>query len=286
MARRAPLIPWKVAGRVTDTQQSADHVVRTTGWVFNNETGEDLTLDTFVASGAVEVARYLYEFGLSDGEAADRKRSLVEIGAGIGRMTCEFTRRFGTVYACDLDAGFLERCREAVGRYGRVDRLRTVEVADGRTLALPDGIADVVFSYITLQHCARSDALSLIREAVRVSRPGGMIALNFRSRSVVDAAVMPLATFVRGVLGVPVLGDRLSRHRLPTRVAWQVNRLDPHHVLAPIADDVVDVTIWRNPARTAPMFGVDGAAFEFYDVVNPNHWWLVARRAAPAAATG
>ena len=36
--RRAQLIPWRVAGRVTDRQTSADEVVQATGWVFNNET--------------------------------------------------------------------------------------------------------------------------------------------------------------------------------------------------------------------------------------------------------
>ena len=285
MRRRAPLIPWKVAGRATDGQQNADQVVRTTGWVFNKETGEDLTLDAFVASGTLEVDRYIDVFGLSRG-AEDRRRALVEIGAGIGRMTCEFTRRFGTVYACYLDAGFLERCREAVARHGRVDRLRTIEVADGRTLAIGDGAADVVFSYITLQHCDRRDALSLVGEAVRVTRPGGTIALNFRSRSVVDAALLPLATLVRGVFGLPVLGDRLSRHRLPTRLAWQVNRLDPHHVLGPVGAQLVDVAVWRNPSRSSPVFGVGRAHLEYYDMVNPNHWWLVAKRAGAGAGAG
>ena len=52
-------------------------------------------------------------------------------------MTCAFTREFAVVYACDLDAGFLERCRETVARFGKVDRLRTIDVADGRTLDVP-----------------------------------------------------------------------------------------------------------------------------------------------------
>ncbi len=31
------------AGRVTERQSSADDVVKATGWVFNNETGDELT---------------------------------------------------------------------------------------------------------------------------------------------------------------------------------------------------------------------------------------------------
>ena len=78
---------------------------------------------------------------------------------------------------CDLDAGFLERTHETVGRFGKVDRLRTIHVADGQTLDLPDDSADVAFSYITLQHCDADDALDLTvrgradHEAGRQDRP-------------------------------------------------------------------------------------------------------------------
>ena len=173
-------------------------------------------------------------------------------------MTCAFTRRFGTVYACDLDAGFLERCREAVARFGKVDRLRTIEVADGRTLAVPDDAADVVFSYITLQHCERDDALALVDEALRVVRPGRA-----------DRPQLPLLVGRRpgraagrrrrsaGCSALPGVGSWLSHRRMPTRLAWQANRLDPHQVVGPIADRITDVVIWRNPARDAPLWGVE-----------------------------
>ena len=269
-----------MTGRLTDEQQTADDVVQATGWVFNRDTEATLTLADFVASGDVEVPQYLETFGLSDGH--DTGRSIVEIGSGIGRMTCAFTRRFGAVYACDLDAGFLERCREAVARFGRLDRLRTVPVPDGRTLDLPDNAADVVFSYITLQHCSRRDAASLIAEALRVVRPGGVVALNFRARSIGDTVLLPVAGATRGLLNVPGVGAWMSRRRLPLRLAWQANRMDPHHALEPIGDAVEHVSIWRNPGRTAPIWGVGAAELRYYDVVNPSHWWLVATKSPPS----
>jgi SAM-dependent methyltransferase len=275
MRRRPQLIPWKVAGRVTEERASADEVVQTTGWVFNNETGDTLTLAEFVATGDNEVPVYLDHFELLDGDG--ETRSLVEIGCGIGRMTCAFTRRFGTVYACDLDAGFLERCREAVARFGKVDRLRTVEVADGRNLRIYTDTADVAFSYITLQHCERDDAAALVDEAIRVVRPGGQIALNFRSWSGTDPFVLPMGAVMRGLFRVPGIGPWLSRKRLPTRLAWQANRLDPHQVLRPIQDRLTGVVIWRNPARNAPLWGVADAGAEYFEGINRNHWWLVAR---------
>lgn len=264
-----------MAGRVTDQQASADQVVRTTGWVFNNETGTSLTLADFVRTGDVEAATYLDGFGLSSDH--DASRTLVEIGSGIGRMTCAFTRRFGTVYACDLDAGFLERCREAVARFGLVDRLRTVQVPDGHTLGISDDVAEVVFSYITLQHCDRHDALALIEESLRVARPGGMIALNFRSRSWADVFLLPLGSIVRAGFSVPGFGAWLSRRRLATRLAWQANRLDPHRVLEPLAGRVGDIAIWRNQTKTAPIWGIGDADLKYLSAVGPNHWWVTAR---------
>lgn len=276
MARRSQFLPWRVAGQLTDRQQSADDVVQATGWVFNSESGDTQTLAEFVASGDAEVGMYLDTFMLTGENSASH--ALVEIGAGIGRMTCAFTRRFGVVYACDLDSGFLERCREAVARFGRVDRLRTIHVADGRTLDVADGVADLTFSYITLQHCSRSDALALVGEALRVLRPGGMVALNFRQRVWADVVLLPVGKIVRALFTVPGLGPWLSKHRVVTRMAWQVNRLDPHHVLGPIRDEVGDVVIWRNPRRAAPIWGAAGAQLRYFDSINPAHWWLVARR--------
>jgi ubiquinone/menaquinone biosynthesis C-methylase UbiE len=271
MPRRAQLIPWKTAGRVTEQYASGDEVVRETGWVFNNATGSTLTLAEFVASGDDEVPTYLWLFGL-EGEHPERA-TLVEIGSGIGRMTCAFTRAFGTVVAADLDAGFLERCRETVARFGQIDRLRTLEVADGRTLELRDDVADAAFSYITLQHCSDEDALGLISEAVRVVRPGGRVALNLRSRSSTDVVTRPLGAVVRVLFQVPRLGDWLSRRRTATRLAWQANRVPPQAVLAEVGDRLDDVAIWRHPTGDA---AAPGARIETFDGFNRHHWWLVA----------
>ncbi|NBR99821.1 MAG: hypothetical protein EBT42_05535 [Actinobacteria bacterium] len=136
--KRAHHLPWRRAGNLADNNLSADDVVRETGWVFNNETGNDLTLKEFVDTGDKEVQRYirLLELGNINFESS----TLLEIGSGIGRMTSAFTNRCEKVIAADVDSAFLERCRQTVARFGRIDRLNTLHVVNGRTLTSPCNI--------------------------------------------------------------------------------------------------------------------------------------------------
>ncbi len=271
MRRRSQLIPWQVAGRVSERHLSGDDVVRETGWVFNNEIGDDLTLAEFVATGDDEVPAYLEAFGLR--EDANAERTMIEIGSGIGRMTVAFTREFGSVIAADLDIGFLERCRETVARFGRVERLRTLEVADGRTLELADNTCDLAFSYITLQHCVERDALSLVNEAVRVTAPGGQVALNFRGPGQADPLLLPLGTVTRALFRVPRVGEWLSQRRSIARLAWQANRLAPTEVLRMLEPRITDVAVWVNPKGT---ISGGSSVVRHFDGINTNHWWLIA----------
>ena len=269
---RRNYVPWRAAGTTTELKRSADEVVRDTGWVFNNRTGRDLSLAEFVETGSHETLAYLTAFGLDDGSLASE--TLVEIGAGIGRMTASFTRHFGRVVACDLDGAFLERCRETVAQFGRPERLQTSRVADGRTIAVPDGTADLAFSYITLQHCHRDDALALTAEAVRVTHAGGHVALNYRTWTGSDVVLWPAGHVVRALWRVPRFGSAIARHRSIARVGWQANRLSPTDVMAVVGDRLADVQIVRSPKRRS--FAIAGTADTAFEGVHRSHWWLVA----------
>jgi SAM-dependent methyltransferase len=131
------------------------------------------------------------------------------------------------VVACDLDGAFLERCRETVAQFGRPERLQTCHVDDGRTLLVADGAADLAFSYITLQHCHPDDAMALTREAVRITRPGGHVALNYRTWTGSDAVLWPIGKLVRASFRIPGIGPSLARQRVTARLGWQANRLAP-----------------------------------------------------------
>ncbi len=274
---RAHHLPWNSAGNLADNDLTADDMVRETGWVFNNETGDELTLKTFVETGDKEVQRYIRLLQLESFRFEDS--TLLEIGSGIGRMTSNFTNRCNAVVAADVDSAFLERCRQTVARFGRIDRLSTLHVADGKTLGRHDDSVDMTFSYITLQHCQPQDALSLVSEAIRVTRSGGLVVLNFRTWVRSDIALVPLGIAVRRLWKMPVLGRRLARWRWSTRLGWQANRLKPDTVLENFKSQLSDLKIFHSVKRKMSVADALNKTLKTVPTnrINPSHWWLVAQ---------
>jgi SAM-dependent methyltransferase len=275
--KRAHHLPWRRAGNLADNNLSADDVVRETGWVFNNETGNDLTLKEFVDTGDKEVRLYIRLLEL--GDIKIESSTLLEIGSGIGRMTSAFTNRCEKVIAADVDSAFLERCRQTVARFGRIDRLTTLHVANGRTLALNDNTVDLAFSYITLQHCQPHDALELVNQAIRVTRSGGTVVLNFRTWVLSDVLLVPLGIAMRSLWKVSIVGPRLARWRWSTRFGWQANRLKPDTVLAKVAPQLSNIKIFHSKKRTLKVMTTDKNQVKVIPTnrINPSHWWLVAQ---------
>ena len=274
---RAHHLPWSSAGDLADNDLTADDVVRETGWVFNNQTGDELTLEAFVETGDKEVRRYIRLLQLESFRFEDS--TLLEIGSGIGRMTSSFTNRCNAVIAADVDSAFLERCRQTVARFGRIDRLSTLHVANGKTLGLGNDSVDLTFSYITLQHCQPQDAINLVGEAIRVTRSGGLVVLNFRTWVRSDIALVPLGIAVRRLWKLPVLGRRLARWRWSTRLGWQANRLKPETVLQNFESQLSNVKIFHSVKRKMSVAEARNESVKTMPTkrINPSHWWLVAQ---------
>jgi hypothetical protein len=108
---------------------------------------------------------------------------------------------------------------------------------------------------------------------VRVTKPGGKIALNFRARSSIDRVLLPLGSFVRWLFGIPGFGPWLSRRRTAARVGWQANRLHPDEVIGPLLPVLTDVQIWLHPKSRTRGRGAESKTFEG---INPHHYWVVA----------
>ena len=275
--KRAHHLPWRRAGHLADNNLSADDVVRETGWVFNNETGDDLTLKEFVDTGDKEVQRYIRLLELQNIQF--ESSTLLEIGSGIGRMTSAFTNRCQKVIAADVDSAFLERCRQTVAQFGRIDRLNTLHVVNGRTLVLGDDTVDATFSYITLQHCQPQDAIELVNEAIRVTRSGGTIVLNFRTWVLSDVVLVPLGVAMRALWKVSIIGPRLARWRWSTRIGWQANRLNPNIVLAKVAPALCEIKVFHSVKRKLKVSTNSQKPIKTIPTnrINPSHWWLVAQ---------
>ena len=275
--KRAHHLPWRRAGHLADNNLSADDVVRETGWVFNNETGDDLTLKEFVDTGDKEVQRYIRLLELENIQF--ESSTLLEIGSGIGRMTSAFTNRCQKVIAADVDSAFLERCRQTVAQFGRIDRLNTLHVVNGRTLVLGDDTVDATFSYITLQHCQPQDAIELVNEAIRVTRSGGTIVLNFRTWVLSDVVLVPLGVAMRALWKVSIIGPRLARWRWSTRIGWQANRLNPNTVLAKVAPALCEIKVFHSVKRKLKVSANSQKSIKTIPTnrINPSHWWLVAQ---------
>jgi SAM-dependent methyltransferase len=106
---------------------------------------------------------------------------VLDLGCGAGRHAFEMYRRGADVIAFDQDADELAGVRDlfvAMREAGEVPDGAEADVKEGDALALPfaDGEFDRVVAAEILEHVP--DDIGAIRELVRVTRPGGTVALT------------------------------------------------------------------------------------------------------------
>ena len=106
---------------------------------------------------------------------------VLDLGCGAGRHAFEMYRRGADVIAFDQDADELSGVRDlfaAMRDAGEVPDGAEADVKEGDALSLPfaDGEFDRVVAAEILEHIP--DDLSAIAELVRVTRPGGTVALT------------------------------------------------------------------------------------------------------------
>ena len=106
---------------------------------------------------------------------------VLDLGCGAGRHAFEMYRRGADVIAFDQDADELAGVRDlfaAMRDAGEVPDGAEADVKEGDALALPfaDGEFDRVVAAEILEHVP--DDLGAIAELVRVTRPGGTVALT------------------------------------------------------------------------------------------------------------
>ena len=154
--------------------------------------------------------------------AWDGEGTALDIGAGSGLMTIGLALRFpnARVVGCDTwAAGFVglskKRCEQNAIAEGVADRVRFEE---GNAVHLPyeeEAFGAVVSNYVFHEVREQKDKLALLRESLRVLRPGGAFAFqdpfgmkalygdlntlleSLRSDELAKVEIVPLASVVR-----------------------------------------------------------------------------------------
>jgi len=81
------------------------------------------------------------------------------------------------LWAIDVSGEMLARAKE---RLRASENVRFLEVGNRDFLAaFEDETMDLVFSYLVLQHLEKEDAVTYLREAARVLKPGGVLVTQF-----------------------------------------------------------------------------------------------------------
>ena len=105
---------------------------------------------------------------------------IVEFGCGYGTFTLPAARRTqGIVNALDIDPVMVARVRERAGSAGlaNIEAIRRDFVAEGTGLASGSQSYAMIFNLLHLEN-----PLALLREAHRLVRPGGVLAvIHWRS---------------------------------------------------------------------------------------------------------
>ncbi|MFZ2504528.1 MAG: class I SAM-dependent methyltransferase [Nocardioides sp.] len=97
---------------------------------------------------------------------------LLDVGAGPGTITAELATIVARVTAIEVSDEVAALTRAGTRDQPNVD----VAVGDAHALAFPDATFDVVHAHQVLQHVA--DPVRVLRELVRVTKPGGVVAVR------------------------------------------------------------------------------------------------------------
>ena len=102
---------------------------------------------------------------------------ILDVGCGIGGPTIVLagTLGAGSVVGIDIEPQLLARARGHVARAGLQAKI-DLQAVEAGPLAFPDAAFDIVFSKDALVHV--EDKAGFFREALRVLRPGGTLAVS------------------------------------------------------------------------------------------------------------
>ena len=120
------------------------------------------------------------------------RRTALDFGCGVGRVTQALCRHFSTVDGVDIAPSMIL----AADRYNRFgDRCRYHVNSRPDLSMFPDGSYDFVYSSYVLQHIHPTFARGYVEEFVRVMAPGGLCLFNIPTKHLALNRPMPRSWF-------------------------------------------------------------------------------------------
>lgn len=146
-------------------------------YVLSNQ-GEKISEEDFRAAGRRDYQKYI-----ACDEVLRIKLSpfsggkVLEIGAGIGRITEFIAEEFKEVCAIDISAEMVARGKKRLRSFSNVQYIAT----DGISYPFPQNSFDFAFSFIVFQHMPSVDVIQKnFHEISRVLKPGGIAKIQLR----------------------------------------------------------------------------------------------------------
>ena len=138
--------------------------------------------EEFEATGRSEVEKGILSDWLLCEDRDLKSKRLLEVGCGIGRMTCHLAEIFGEVHGVDVSGEMIRQGRERLRKYSNVFLYETNGLDFG---VLASDYFDLVYSVYVFQHVPSADVIrSNIRDACRVLKPGGLF--KFLTNGILD----------------------------------------------------------------------------------------------------
>lgn len=135
--------------------------------------------DEFFATGIHEIGVFMQQAAAWGKPVA--RRSALDFGCGIGRLTQALAEHFDQVYGVDISPGMIDLARRHNRKAARVEY---VSNSDTRLGEFANGSIDMIYSWITLQHVRPRYARLYIREFLRVLAPGGLLLFQYPSKPI------------------------------------------------------------------------------------------------------
>lgn len=141
-----------------------------------NDRAWDADTDGFMTSGEHEIAQVL-DYLDAAGLESPHRRTVLDFGCGIGRLTNALARRFDRAVGVDISPTMVEEAT----KHAVEPNVSFVVNRSGDLRRFDDGSFDLIYSNIVLQHVSNDLQRGYLVEFCRVLAPGGLAVLQLPS---------------------------------------------------------------------------------------------------------